>query len=98
RDSLILALLTTGTVLPMIAVIEAFGGHHLMCAGLASSAYLIYANPGLEMNGVRALVVSQMTAAGVGWMMWLLFGGGFAAAVIAMPLAILLMVLLEAGS
>jgi hypothetical protein len=37
-----------------------------------------------------------MTAAGVGWLMWLLLGGGFAAAATAIPLAIVLMILLEA--
>ena len=98
RDNLLLALLPTATVLPMIAVLEAFGRDHLMCSSLASSAYLIYADPGHEMNGERALVVSQMTAAGVGWLMWLLLGGGFSAAAIAIPLAISLMILLKALS
>jgi CBS-domain-containing membrane protein len=96
RDTLLLALLPTATVLPMIAVIEAFAGHHLLCASLASSAFLIYVDPRHEMNGVRSLVVSQMTAAGVGWLMWLLLGGGYAAAASAIPLAILLMILLQA--
>jgi CBS-domain-containing membrane protein len=96
RDELLLALLPTATVLPMLAVIEAFGRHHLLCASLASSAFLIYLDPRNEMNGVRALVVSQMTAVGVGWLMWLLLGGGYAAAASAIPLAILLMILLKA--
>jgi CBS-domain-containing membrane protein len=95
RDNLLRALLPTGTVLPVIAILEPFGRHHLMCSSLASSAYLIYADPGHEMNGARSLVISQMTAAGVGWLMWLLLGGGFAAAAIAIPLAILLMILLK---
>ena len=96
REKLLLALLPTATVLPMIAVIEAFGRHHALCASLASSAFLIYADPRHAMNGVRALFVSQMTAAGVGWLMWLLLGGGYAAAASAIPLAILLMILLNA--
>jgi hypothetical protein len=96
RDALLLALLPTATMLPMIAVIEAFGRHHALCASLASSAFLIYVDPRHAMNGVRALVLSQMTAAGVGWLMWLLLGGGFAAAASAIPLAILLMILLQA--
>ena len=37
-----------------------------------------------------------MTAAGVGLLMWLLLGGGYAAAACAIPLAILLMILLKA--
>ena len=96
RDKLLLALLPTATVLPMLGVIEAFGRHHLLCSSLASSAFLIYLDPRHEMNGVRALVVSQMTAAGAGWLMWLLLSGGYAAAASAIPLAILLMILLKA--
>jgi CBS-domain-containing membrane protein len=48
------------------------------------------------MNSVHAVVVSQMTAAGVGWLMWLLIGGGYGATASAIPLAILLMILLKA--
>src|SRR5215471_14271664 len=96
RDKLLLALLPTATVLPMLGVIEVFGRHHLLCASMAASAFLIYWDPRNEMNSVHAVVVSQMTASGVGWLMWLLLGGGFAAAAIAIPLAILLMILLKA--
>jgi CBS-domain-containing membrane protein len=96
REKLFLALLPTATVLPMIGVIEAFGQHDLLYSSLASSAFLIYLDPRHEMNGVRALIVSQVTAASAGWLMWLLFGGGYAAAASAMPLAILLMILLRA--
>jgi CBS-domain-containing membrane protein len=37
-----------------------------------------------------------MTAAGVGWLMWLLLGGGYAAAACAIALTILLLILLKA--
>jgi len=96
RDKLLLALLPTATVLPMLGVIEAFGRHHLLCASMASSAFLIYWDPRNEMNSVHAVVVSQMTASGVGWLMWLLLGGGYAAAACAIPLTILLMILFKA--
>jgi hypothetical protein len=46
---------------------------------------LIYLDPEHEMNGVKTLAVSQMTAAGAGWLTWLLLGGGFAAAATARP-------------
>jgi hypothetical protein len=80
----------------MLGVIQTFGRYHLLCASLASSAFLIHWDPRNEMNSVHAVVVSQLTAAGVGLLMWLLFGGGFAAAGCAIPLAILLMILLNA--
>jgi CBS-domain-containing membrane protein len=96
RDKLLLAVLPTVTVLAMLGVIEVFGRHHLLCASMASSAFLISWDPRNEMNSVHAVVVSQMTAACVGWLMWLLLGGGYAAAAVAIPLAMLLMILLKA--
>ncbi|HEY2588996.1 MAG TPA: HPP family protein [Tepidisphaeraceae bacterium] len=95
-DELLLALLPTATVLAMIALIESLGRHHLLCASLASSAFLIYLDPEHQTNAVRTLILSQMTAAGVGWTMWLALGPGYAATGIAMSLAILLMILLNA--
>src|SRR5262249_40397814 len=59
-DKLLLALLTTATVLPMLGVIEAFGRHHLLCASMASSAFLIYWHPQNEMNSGHAVVASTM--------------------------------------
>jgi CBS-domain-containing membrane protein len=96
RDELLVALLPTATVLPMLGLIEVFGRHHLLCASMASSAFLIYWDPRNEMNSLHAVVVSQMTAAGVGWLMSLLVGGGYAAAACAIPLTILLIILLRA--
>ncbi|HSZ57960.1 MAG TPA: HPP family protein [Tepidisphaeraceae bacterium] len=95
-DELLLAILPTVTVLVMIALIESFGRHHLLCASLASSAFLIYLDPEHQANAVRTLILSQMTAAGVGWTMWTLLGTGYAATGSSMALAILLMILLDA--
>jgi CBS-domain-containing membrane protein len=95
-DELLLALLPTGIVLAMIALIESSGRHHLLCASLASSAFLIYLDPEHQANAVRTLIISQMTAAGVGWTMWTLLGTGYAATGSSMALAILLMILLDA--
>ena len=95
-DELLLAILPTVTVLAMIALIESFGRHHLLCASLASSAFLIYLDPEHPTNAVRTLILSQMTAAGVGWTMWTLLGPGYAATGSSMALAIMLMILLDA--
>lgn len=96
RDELLLAILPTGTVLAVLALIESLGRHHLLCASLASSAFLIYLDPEHQTNAVRTLILSQMTAAGVGWAMWLVLGPGYAATGSSMALAILLMILLDA--
>jgi CBS-domain-containing membrane protein len=91
-DELILALLPTATVLLMLGLVQALGREHLLCLSLASSAFLVYRDPEHETNAVRALVVSHMTAAGVGWATCSLFGPGFASAATSMAAAILLMI------
>jgi len=95
RDELILALLPTATVLLTLALVESLGGQHLLCAALASSAFLIYLDPEHETNAVRTLVLSQMMAAGLGWAVWSVLGPGYASAGVAMAALILLMILLN---
>lgn len=93
QDELLLALLPTATVLLTMALVEKFGGRHLLCAALASSAFLIYLDPEHETNAVRTLVLSQTAAAGVGTAAWSLLGSGYASAGISMSAVILLMIL-----
>lgn len=95
-DELILALAPTATVLLMLGLVKALGQEHLLCVSLASSAFLVYRDPEHETNGIRVLLVSQMTAAGVGLMTWSLFGPGFMSAGISMASTILLMILFNA--
>ena len=96
KDELLLALLPTATVLLTLALVEHLGGRqHLLCAALASSAFLIYLDPDHETNAVRTLVLSQMMAAGLGWVVWSVLGPGFISAGIAMSALILLMILLN---
>jgi CBS-domain-containing membrane protein len=93
KEELLLALLPTATVLLTLALVENLGGQHLLCASLASSAFLIYLDPEHETNTVRTLVLSQMVAASVGAVIWSILGSGYAPAGIAMSAVILLMVL-----
>jgi CBS-domain-containing membrane protein len=93
---LLLALLPTGTVLFMLGFFEALGREHLLCASMASSAFLVYRDPEHETNAARALVMSQMTAASIGWVMWSLLGPGFASASTATAATILVMILFNA--
>ena len=92
KDELLLALLPTATVLLTLALVESLGRQHLLCAALASSAFLIYLDPEHETNAVRTLVLSQLAAAGVGTAAWSILGSGYASAGIAMSAVILLMI------
>jgi CBS-domain-containing membrane protein len=93
KDEFLLALLPTATVLVTVALVEKLGQRqHLLCAALASSAFLIYLDPDHETNAVRSLVLSQTLASGVGAAVWSILGSGFASAGIAMSAVIALMI------
>jgi len=96
KDELLLAMLPTATVLVMLALVDKLGRQHLLCAALASSAFLIYLDPKHETNAARTLVLSQMMAAIAGASVWSILGSGYTSAAIAMSASIVLMVLLNA--
>lgn len=91
-----LALLPTVTVLAMLALVEVLTRQRLLFASLASSAFLIYLDPQHGTNSIRTLVFSQMMAAILGWITYLVFGSGFISGGIAMVVTIILMILLDA--
>lgn len=93
---LLLALLPTATVLLVLALVEAVTEQRLLFASLASSAFLIYLDPTHGMNGLRALALSQVIAALVGFVLFGTLGPGYAAAGLAMVLTIVLMIVLDA--
>jgi CBS-domain-containing membrane protein len=96
KGEFVLALLPTATVLVMLCLVEAFSRQRLLFASLASSAFLIYLDPQHGTNSVRTLVISQMTAAIIGFLTYLAFGPGYAAAGSAMVAVIVVMILLDA--
>lgn len=63
---------------------------------LASSAFLIYLDPQHGTNTVRTLVISQMLAATLGWLMYLAVGPGYLSGGTAMGMTIILMIVLDA--
>src|SRR4028119_2372998 len=77
KGEFVLALLPTATVLVMLSLVEAFSRQRLLFASLASSAFLIYLDPQHGTNSVRTLVISQMTAAVIGFLTHLAFGPGY---------------------
>jgi CBS-domain-containing membrane protein len=93
KEELLLALLPTATVLLTLGLVERLGRQHLLCAALASSAFLIYLDPEHETNAVRTLVLSQTAAAVVGTAAWTILGPGYVSAGIAMSAVIVLMIL-----
>ncbi|MDF1501346.1 HPP family protein [Roseisolibacter sp. H3M3-2] len=95
RNELALAALPTATVLGVLSLVEALTMQRLLFASLASSAFLIYLDPEHGTNRVKALVLSQSLAAGLGWLTFVTLGAGYAGAALALVGTILGMVLLD---
>ena len=91
-----LALLPTVTVLAVFAFVEVLSEQRLLFASLASSAFLIYLDPQHGMNRARTLLVSQLSAAALGFALDLALGPDYLAGGAAMVLTITLMILLDA--
>jgi CBS-domain-containing membrane protein len=85
----------TLVVLITFGVVEIFSSQRLLFASLASSAFLIYADPQHGMNRVRVLVFAQLCAAAIGLFFYLVIGSAYISGGLAMILTILMMILLD---
>jgi CBS-domain-containing membrane protein len=95
RGELVLALLPTVIMLTVLAMVEVLSRQRLLFASLASSAFLIYLDPQHGTNSIRTLFISQMMAATVGLVMYLILGPGYVSGGSAMVITIVLMILLD---
>ncbi len=95
KQEFLLALMPTMTVLTVLALVEILNNQRLLFASLASSAFLIYLDPGHAVNKVRTLVTAKMGAALLGLLAFTLVGPGYLSAGVDMVLAIVSMILLD---
>lgn len=95
KGELILATAPTVVILSVFALVEVLTRQRLLFASLASSAFLIYLDPQHGTNTVRTLVISQMMAATIGFLTYLLLGSGYLSGGTAMIIIIVLMILLD---
>ena len=91
----LLAAAPTALVLSVLALVEVLSRQRLLFASLASSAFLIYLDPQHGTNTVRTLIISQMMAATIGLISYLVLGSGYLSGGIAMVLTIVLTILLD---
>jgi len=91
-----LAIAPTTIVLGVLALVEVLSQQRLLFASLASSAFLIYLDPQHGTNSVRTLVSSQIMAAILGFLTYLVLGSGYLSGGTAMVLTIVLMILFDA--
>ncbi|HAG83474.1 MAG TPA: HPP family protein [Cyanobacteria bacterium UBA12227] len=95
KGEFVLALMPTLVILAVLALVEVLSRQRLLFASLASSAFLIYLDPQHGTNTIRTLVTSQMLAATIGLLTYLLLGSGYLSAGTAMIVTITLMILLD---
>ena len=74
KGELLLALMSTATVLAVLALVEALSNQRLLFVSLASKAFLLYLDPANATNDVRTLVTAQMATARFGLATFLAFG------------------------
>jgi CBS-domain-containing membrane protein len=96
RGELLLAVAPTLTVLLVLGLVEIVSKQRLLFASLASSAFLIYLDPQHSVNQARTLLLSQLGAAVIGMLSFVLLGPGYASAGTAMVLAIVAMIMADA--
>ncbi len=96
RGELTLALLPTLTILLVLGLIEALSNQRLLFASLASSAFLIYLDPGHKTNTMRTLLIAHTLAALTGTLAHLIFGDGYLSAGVAMVVLVITMIVLNA--
>jgi CBS-domain-containing membrane protein len=95
KGELALATAPTVIILSVFALVEVLTRQRLLFASLASSAFLIYLDPQHGTNTVRTLVISQMMAAGIGFVTYMLLGSGYVSGGTAMIITIVLMIVLD---
>lgn len=63
-EEIVLALLPTATMLIVLVIVERLAEQRLLFASLASSAFLIYVDPGHTVNRVRTLIMAPRRRSG----------------------------------
>jgi CBS-domain-containing membrane protein len=96
KTEIVLAILPALMVIAVLMLLEAFSKQQLLFSSLTSSAFLIYLDPKHPTNSVRTLVIAQITAAVIGYLVILLLCPGYGPAALSMIVAIMVMILAKA--
>ncbi len=96
ETELALAVMPAGIIIAVLVLLEAFSKQQLLFSSLASSAFLIYLDPRHPTNSIRTLMIAQLSASVIGYVVYLVAGAGYTAAAVSMVLAITLMILTKA--
>lgn len=96
RTEILLAVMPASLIIAVLMLLEAFSKQHLLFSSLASSAFLIYLDPKHPTNSIRTLIIAQMSAAVIGYIVYVVIGPGYPSAALSMIIAITVMIFAKA--
>jgi CBS-domain-containing membrane protein len=96
KTEIMLATIPAAMIIAVLVLLETFSKQQLLFSSLASSAFLIYLDPRHPVNSIRTLVIAQISAAIIGFLVYLLLGPGYLAATLSMIIAVSVMILANA--
>jgi CBS-domain-containing membrane protein len=96
KTELFLVMVPTIVVIAVLLLLQFFSRQQLLFSSLASSAFLIYLDPRHPVNHVRTLLISQIAAAVLGYLVYLLCGPGYLSAALSMIVTIAAMIITRA--
>ena len=93
---ILLALIPSVVMIGVLILLNLFGTQEVLFSSLASSAFLIYLDPEHSTNSARTLTISQLSAALIGYGIYIALGAGYTSAAVAMILTIAVMIIAKA--
>lgn len=92
KTEIALVIMPAAVVITVLLLLETFSRQQLLFSSLASSAFLIYLDPQHPTNSIRTLMIAQLSASLVGYLIYLIVGPGYLSAAISMIIAISVMI------
>ena len=96
QTDMLLALMPASVMVGVLLLLNLFGRQEVLFSSLASSAFLIYLDPEHPANSIRTLIIAQLSAAAIGYLVYVVMGAGYTSAAISMIIAIAAMILAKA--
>jgi len=96
QTDILLAVMPAVIMIAVLILLNTFGKQEILFSSLASSAFLIYLEPEHPTNKVRTLLISQLSASVIGYLVYISIGSGYTSAAISMIFSIIVMILTKA--
>src|SRR3954452_17987755 len=96
QTDILLAIMPAAIMIAVLLLLDTFGKQEILFSSLASSAFLIYLEPNHPTNNVRTLLISQLSASVIGYVVYVAVGPGYTSAAISMIISILVMIFAKA--